>query len=231
LFRIIILITVLLSSLFSYGFPKWYYDVKGVSLQKEKFKEILLPMIKKADENILKERKVVQDFFNKPFFMMTVDVSSTNEVYKLAKKYNIKNIYNKREFLRKINKVPVSMVLAQAAVESAWGKSRFVKIANNIFGQWTYNPAIGVKPKNRDAGKKHFIRKFETLQESIDAYMLNLNRNRAYKEFRDQREKLGDKFNGIEGSKTMIRYSGIGEKYIEILISLIENNNYLIYEN
>jgi Bax protein len=221
---------VFYSSIFAYGFPQWYYDVKQVSLQKEKFKDIMLPMIKKSNTDIIEERKVINEFFSKSLFMMGFDIKASSKVYKIAKKYNIRNIYNKKEFLKKINTIPVSMVLAQAAVESAWGKSRFVKVANNIFGQWTYNPAIGVKPKNRDEGKTHFIRKFDSLQESVSAYMLNLNRNRAYREFRNQREKLKDNFTGIDGAKTMINYSGIGDKYIEILVSLIESNNYLVYE-
>jgi Bax protein len=228
--KYLMIILFLYTSLYSSGFPGSYYDIRGVSLQKEKFKEIMLPLINHSNNKIEKERATIKDFFSKSLFMMGLDIEASRKVFLIAQKYKIKNIYNKREFLNKVNTVPVSLVLAQSAVESAWGKSRFTKVANNIFGQWTYNPAIGVKPKNRDEGKKHFIRKFNNLQESVDAYMLNLNRNRAYKEFRMQREKLGNKFTGIDGAKTMIKYSGIGHKYIEILISLIQSNNYLIYE-
>jgi len=125
------------------------------------------------------------------------------------------------------------MALAQAAVESGWGKSRFIKEANNIFGHWTYNPSIGMMPLHRDEDATHFIRIFKTLQDSISAYMLNLNRNRAYKEFQDVRFKQreeGQKPDGLKLSQTMMNYSGIGHNYLEILHNVISTNKLLEYD-
>jgi len=125
------------------------------------------------------------------------------------------------------------LALAQGAVESAWGKSRFVREANNIFGHWTYSEN-GLIPNNREEGKTHRIRIFNSLQDSVNAYVLNLNRNKAYKKFRQKRYQArveGKKFDGLMGAKTMINYSGIREKYIKILISIIKKERLLKYDN
>ena len=126
------------------------------------------------------------------------------------------------------------MALAQAAVESAWGRSRFVKEANNIFGHWTYNSQIGMIPRNRDLGATHFIRIFQSLKESVTAYMLNLNRNLAYKSFQEKRfelKKTAQKIDGLELSQTVLNYSGIAQDYLKILKDIIVLNNLQDYDN
>ncbi len=123
--------------------------------------------------------------------------------------------------------------MSQAATESGWGKSRFFKKANNIFGHWTYNEKIGMVPLKREAGKKHFIRKFPNLQASIAAYMLNLNRTGAYKEFRTKRKEMRmakKLIDGMQLSSTMTKYSGIGHDYLKILKSIIRKNNLVNYD-
>jgi len=122
---------------------------------------------------------------------------------KLSKKYKIKNLFDKYEYLLKIDKVPESLALTQAAIESAWGKSRFAKYANNIFGQWTYN-AKGLVPEHRSEGKTHKVKIFPSLQASVNAYITNLNRNRAYNDFRFRRYQarlLDEMYSGLDVSK------------------------------
>jgi Bax protein len=228
--KFILLICLLFSSLEAKGFPSWYYEIKSVKDRKEKFIQIMVPMIEKENQNIMQERAFVKRFFSKGMFAnFSVDESSIDYLSKLAQKYKIKKLYNKNEYLKRINKIPVSLAVAQAALESAWGKSRFVKIANNIFGQWTWSQANGIVPKEREEGKTHMIRNFKTLQNSVSAYMLNLNRNHAYREFRDKRETIAN-FNGIDASHTMTRYSEIGQEYVRRLIKMIERNNLLRFD-
>ena len=109
------------------------------------------------------------------------DLDEESSEYKKLKelqiKYKVQDIYDYETFLKRVDVIPPSLAIAQAAVESAWGKSRFIKIANNIFGHWTYNPEIGIVPLDRIEGKQHLIRVFKTLQDSISAYMLNLSYN------------------------------------------------------
>jgi len=204
------------------GFPDYYYKLPVKKQQKE-FKKILLPMIEKENQKILNERKKVIEIFNDPAFMM--DFDKIAYLAKLAKKYQIKDIYNKEEFLKKIDKIPVNLVLAQGAVESAWGRSYFVRQANNIFGQWDYS-GRGMIPRNRAPGKTHTIRIFKTLEDSLATYMRNLNRNPAYKEFREIRyeyRKEHKPFSAEVAATTLHRYSELGQEYVRILQLVIKN--------
>jgi len=140
---------------------------------------------------------------------------------------------SRKEFLQKINVVPASLAIAQGSIESAWGKSRFVRLANNVFGHWTWGE-IGIIPARREEGKTHKIRIFSTLQKSVDAYMLNLNRHVAYEDFRKQRNMAigeGRKFSGHDAAGTMLKYSELGEKYVKILQKVIKDNRLLYYDN
>ena len=195
---------------------------------------ILLPLVNRSNKKIEKEREFVKNFFKiaeeNDFRGLSVD--NLKNLIRLYHKYHIKQLFDKKQYLKRIDTVPASLALAQAAIESGWGKSRFVLEANNIFGHWTYT-GKGLVPTNRDAGKTHMIRIFNSLQSSVNAYTLNLNRNRAYRDFRNRRKKAHDKkkvYNGLMASKAMINYSALREKYIKILNSIIKRNNLLYYD-
>ena len=172
-----------------YGaFPSWYYKIKSTKQQKQAFVEIMLPLIQAENRKIEVLRKTIINIFNDPFYL--INPKKITFLTKIAKIYKIKNITDKNEFLKKIDKIPPSLALAQAAIESGWGKSRFVKKANNIYGHWTYsNKGLAPKSKYDHIKIDYSIRIFPSLEASIAAYMKNLNRNPAYKEFRNLREK------------------------------------------
>lgn len=117
-------------------------------------------------------------------------------------------------------------------MESGWGKSRFAREANNLFGHWTYS-GVGLIPQNRAIGKTHMIRIFSSLQKSVNSYMLNLNTNEAYTDFRNKRleaRNKGKNFTGIEATKTMVNYSELKYEYNRMLKEMIEQNNLQIYD-
>ncbi|MCF6173096.1 MAG: glucosaminidase domain-containing protein [Campylobacteraceae bacterium] len=233
LFRFLFLF-VLSINVFSAGFPNYYYDIKNIKGQKKEFIRLLLPLIQKSNKQVRKERVFVKNFLTSAWSdsFRKLDGTSLKFLFRLYKKYKIKALFNQEEYLQKIDIVPSSLALAQGAIESGWGKSRFVKEANNIFGHWTYT-GNGLVPTNRDEGKTHTIRIFNSLQSSVNAYVLNLNRNRAYEYFRLKRLKAREQnivYNGIMASKTMINYSALKEKYIYILDSVIKRNNLLYYD-
>lgn len=141
-------------------------------------------------------------------------------------------MYNEHEYLEKINVIPISLVLAQAAVESAWGDSRFVREGNNLFGEWTWGKK-GMIPTGRNKDAKHKLRIFETLDASITRYMLNLNRHRSYKEFRLLRAKhLAERkvFTGLDAATKMTNYSQMREVYNRLIANVIKGNGFLGYE-
>jgi Bax protein len=120
-------------------------------------------------------------------------------------------------------------------VESGWGKSRFAKKANNLFGYWEYSDN-GIKPKSKyDYIKINYsLKVFPSLEDSIATYMLNLNRNPAYKSFRKLRalyRKEHKVFTGKVAAKTLLYYSQKREAYIKTLQSLIKNNDWSKYDN
>ncbi|WP_281951796.1 glucosaminidase domain-containing protein [Nitrosophilus kaiyonis] len=213
--------------------PAWYYKIKNISKQKEAFFKILKPLVKEENAKIEKERKFVIEFFNDYYKNPFIKKDRLNNLIKLAKKYRIKNIYNKKEYLIKIDTIPDSLVLAQAALESGWGKSRFAREANNLFGEWTFGKN-GLIPQNREEGKNHKIRVFKTISDSIASYMLNLNRHRAYKEFRMARylsRKKGVKFSGLKAAMMMQRYSQIGKRYNKLVSSIIKKNRLHLHDS
>jgi Bax protein len=227
--KIVILSLLLPLALYGLGFDKNYQKISDTKKMKDAFISVMLPKIYQVNYKIAKERHFIEKFFNKKLFLNSSHSRQTiKQLTHLAEKYMIADIYNKQEFLKKINYIPVSLVLAQGALESAWGKSRFVQVANNIFGQWTYGEK-GIIPKNRAEGKHHKIRIFQSINDSIEAYMLNLNRNKAYEQFRNERYENTCKkeiYTGYAAADTMQNYSGIGYEYNAILKQMIEKNNF-----
>ena len=96
---------------------------------------------------------------------------------------------NVKELKTRMDIIPVSIALAQAAKESGWGTSRFALEGNAIFGQWTWN-GKGIAPLDRDKSKNHKILKFPILRASVKAYTKNLNTHKSYVKFREKREKI-----------------------------------------
>ena len=123
--------------------------------------------------------------------------------------------------------IPVSLAIAQAANESGWGTSRFALEGNALFGQWTWSKK-GISPKNKDPDQSHKILQFQILKASVRAYKNNLNTHNAYKEFREVRAKLrqsGTIITGLALSKYIKNYAAIGEKYVNIIEGIIEQNS------
>jgi len=217
------------------GFPESYYSISDSKAQRQAFGRIMRPMIENSNNDILQERAFVQSFFAKylPKFFRNIPKDELGKLNQIREKYKIKTLYDHKAYERRVDTVPIGLALAQAAIESGWGKSRFVRQANNIFGHWTWGN-VGIIPEGREEGKTHRIRIFESLQDSVDAYALNLNRHYAYKLFRDAREEArlnGEVFNGLKAAKTMLYYSEIREKYVAMLEKVIKENNFMLYDN
>lgn len=130
--------------------------------------------------------------------------------------------------LLRVDVIPAAMVLAQAAVESGWGTSRFAEEANNLFGQWCYTPGCGIVPKRRSASAKHEVRKFDSVEDALNAYYRNINTHNAYRALRDLRAKIRHDQRAFTGSALIAglgKYCGRGPVYIVELRALIKANN------
>ncbi len=212
------------------GFGPSYYDIRDVKKRKERFMDILYPLVIEGHNRIQQDRAFAIAYFKKREKGQLTD-ADTKKMALLNKKYRIQKSDRVDEYLLKIDIVPAALVLAQAAAESAWGNSRFAKEANNIFGEWTWG-LRGIIPSGRPAGKKYMIRIFNTLQDSVDAYMLNLNRHHAYKNFRKARfakRSKGKCFKGKEATHYLQNYSAIGDEYQKMLKGIIHYNKMCEY--
>ncbi|WP_077530656.1 glucosaminidase domain-containing protein [Vreelandella utahensis] len=134
---------------------------------------------------------------------------------------------------RRMNIIPPSLVLAQAANESAWGTSRFATQGNNLFGQWCFSPGCGLVPNSRPAGMTHEVEVFDSPYRSIRAYLTNLNRHNAYQQLRERRRALlnDNEFpDGISLAGGLQSYSERGQAYVEEIRSMIRANNLSDYD-
>lgn len=205
-----------------------------VSKRKVNFVNQIKPIIEQENKRLIKQRYRVLNtliLLNRGYQLKTQDaewLESLSQKYKL-KGDPMEDIYSRDELLDKVDIIPVSLALAQAANESAWGQSRFSREANNLFGIWTFDKNKGLKPKDRDEDKKHLVRKFDSVDESIQYYMLTLNSHPAYKKMRRIRKELRDNEQPITGkalASGLEKYSQKGTEYVELIKKLINQNGW-----
>ena len=196
--------------------------IENTKKRKDFFIQIVLPLVLKENNNIRLDRKRLFSIINK---------SNNTKLEKkwLEKKYKQYGIPSKELSILKIrmDEIPVSLAIAQAAKETGWGTSRFAQEGNALFGQWTWS-GEGLKPKDADKSKGHKVMKFNVLQASVRAYQRNLNTHSSYKNLRKARAELRDKGLPLDSLllvKFLDHYAETGEKYVEVLQKIIKQNN------
>ena len=204
------------------SFPREIKMIEDTKKRKEFFIQIVLPLVLQENNNIRLDRKRLFSIINKN--------NNTNPEKKwLDKKYKQYGIPSKDLSTLKVRMdvVPVSLALAQAAKETGWGTSRFAQEGNALFGQWTWS-GEGLKPKEADESKGHKVMKFNVLQASVRAYQRNLNTHSSYKNLRKARAELRDIGKPLDSLilvKYLVDYAETGEKYVEVLSKIIKQNN------
>ena len=196
--------------------------IENTNQRKDFFIQIILPLILQENNNIRLDRKRLFSIINKS--------NNTNLEKKwLGKKYKQYGIPSKDLTVLKIrmDEIPVSLAIAQAAKETGWGTSRFAQEGNALFGQWTWS-GEGLKPKDADKNQGHKVMKFNVLQASVRAYQRNLNTHSSYKNLRKARAELRDQGLPLDSLllvKFLNEYAETGEKYVEVLQKIIKQNN------
>ena len=202
--------------------PKDLKTLGDTKTKRELFIKIVLPLILYENEKIIDDRKRLFKILGKNF-------NSPGEKVWLNRRFKEYKIKDKdlAELKMRLDIIPVSIAVAQAANESGWGTSRFALEGNALFGQWTWSKK-GISPKNKDPDQSHKILQFQILKASVRAYKNNLNTHNAYKEFREVRAKLrqsGTTITGLALIKYLKRYASIGEKYTEIIEGIMVQNS------
>lgn len=206
-------------------------NAANLSDKKRDFLNKIAPLVHNVNDSVKAERKRLHMMISKLQVGHELAASESGWLKKLGRKYRYKGDLSadalQAELLPKIDEIPVELALAQAANESAWGKSRFAREAQNLFGVWTYDKSKGIVPKKRAKGAKHLVRKYESMEESIRHYITLLNSHPAYKPLRDIRLQLrqqGDDLDGHALAAGLVKYSAKGEKYVRIIRSMIRTN-------
>ena len=208
-----------------------FSSFKNVKEKKEQFFQFMLPKIRLANTKIRVERSSLQDVFDRNKDKLILSDADKKFLGALKVKYKISEeleaLDSINALLTKIDEVPASLVLAQSANESGWGTSRFAIEARNMFGIWCFREGCGIKPLQRAAGKKYEVAKYETIQASVEAYMLNINSHPAYRELRRIRSEAradNSYLSGMALAEGLETYSARGEDYVEEIKQLIRIN-------
>ena len=202
--------------------PKDLKTLGDTKKKRELFIKIVLPLILNENDKITEDRKKLFKILGKNFNT----VGERVWLKRRFREYKIED-QDSGKLKMRMDIIPVSIALAQAANESGWGTSRFALEGNALFGQWTWSKK-GISPKNKDPDQSHKVLQFQILKASVRAYKNNLNTHNAYKEFRETRAKLrqeNKRIIGLDLTKYLKNYASIGEKYVVIIEGIIENNS------
>ena len=212
--------------------PTDFMDIQPIIERKRLFINTLIPIIYSENLQILNDRKKILDWwresdgenFSRDFWPQWL--------FELSEKYGSSDS-NLGNLLMRVDIIPISLALAQSAIESGWGTSRYSREGNAVFGQYTFDESKGLKPKDRNENDEFFIKKFPNLSESVRSYLKNINTHLAYADFREERKKLrmsGENLSGYKLVNFLKDYSERRESYIKDVKEIISSNNFQKYD-
>jgi len=209
-------------------------DISHIPERKQTFIELLLPMIEWRNSQLLDRRQEIKSMLDQLANGQPLKKHQQERLQNLRLRFKVtEESYPETEaalsvLWRRVDIIPTDMVLAQAAAESGWGTSRFAVEANNIFGHWCFRQGCGLVPSRRPEGANAEVEKFATVNDALDAYYININTHRAYRELRRKRAQLREQSLPIAGEilvGELSRYSSRGQAYVEELRELIRYND------
>lgn len=214
---------VTVPSKFARHIPAKHFEMTG-DIQKESFIKLVLPLILAANEELLQRREAVQ---------AAVQANDRDTLDQWAVLYRIDSedfddVGLAERLLRRVDTIPVALALAQAAVESGWGTSRFARQGNALFGQWAWTESAGLRPLAA-SNDRAVVRSFGSLLESVRAYMHNLNTHQNYKRFREARYRLKPQAEEVKASRLatyLDSYAEIGQAYVKKLLAVMTSNDF-----
>jgi len=215
-----------------------FSKIRDVKEKKRKFFNYLAPVVQQENNAITRERLLVVNMID--YYKSYQKLSNTFQKQKtfLVKKYRVnKKLTVEKQLLElhyRVDEVPRSLVLVQAANESAWGTSRFARVGLNFFGIWCYREGCGMVPNGRNQGSKHEVQAFKTVDASVARYLHNINTNRAYRVFRAIRAQLREQQQPLSAeilATGLLPYSERGSAYVLELTNMIRHNQAYLIQN
>ena len=210
--------------------PDDLVDYKPLTARKDLFLLAVLPQVLRVNERILRHRAALLELNQRQRTQGIFDAAATRWLAKMGELYGVDAPdQHLDEMLRRVDVIPPSLALAQAAAESGWGTSRFAVEGRALFGQWTFSDRVrGMTPVARTGASTHRVRSFNRLIESVWGYSVNLNSHRAYAGFRKRRAESrehGDISRGTDLAATLVAYSQKGPAYVTLIQRLITQND------
>tara|TARA_B100001027_G_scaffold129842_1_gene89805 strand:+ start:2223 stop:3353 length:1131 start_codon:yes stop_codon:yes gene_type:complete len=208
--------------------PEELKQIESSKIRKDLFIKIVLPLVLSENNRIKRDRTTLFKILNK-------NNNTKSEKDWLKKKFKQYGVVSKDLSTLKIRMdiIPVSLAIAQAAKETGWGTSRFAIEGNALFGQWTFS-GKGIKPAGSDKNDKHKVATFSVLKASVRAYQRNLNTHSSYKEFRKARAIQRDNdenLNSLELANFLNEYAETGEEYTKTIKKIIQQNSLKDFDN
>ena len=216
------------------GPPIWPLPEDETEARKARLVNLLLPAIQENNRDLLEKRKRLTKLHDRIARGKTLSALDQVWLEDLSQRYrlDVPEPYDSEWsaiLLRRIDIVPADLALAQGALESAWGTSRFAAEGNNYFGHWCFVPGCGLVPQNRRNGARHEVARFSSAAESVRRYMHNLNSHPRYTELRlirEQARQHNETFSGSDLAAGLAGYSELGEEYIGMVRGLIRQNGF-----
>ncbi len=216
-----------------------FASINDVQVRKQSFFNFIEHFVDQVNIEIIQQRQRVLAIQAKMQDGEELSASDLRYLSTLAELYELDtDDLTDAEFLtvllRRVDKIPASLALAQAANESAWGTSRFAQLGNNYFGQWCYSDGCGLVPNRRRESATHEVRSFDSVKDSVQAYIHNLNTFPSYQMLRQIRQQLRVQNKPVDGASLtdgLESYSSRGHDYIDELQNMIYSNNLLSRDN
>lgn len=203
-----------------------------VQARKDQFYEFIVPMIEAENGRLKRVRAQLVEWFDGVDSESALSAAAVEQLTRLAERYYVDTEQPLDalldELLMKVDTLPPSLIVAQAANESAWGTSRFALEGNNLFGQWCFSEGCGLVPQSRPEGEVYEVRAFDEPLLSVRGFILNLNRHFSYESLREERARLkanGEAVTGVDLAPHLLAYSTRREAYVEEIIEMIRFNN------
>lgn len=212
--------------------PEDLDEIRSIDERKALFIRAVLPVVLRASEAVLGDRAALEAMIATLEEGGGLGPRELDGFRRLAERYAMPDatpdLAGMRSLLPRVDVVPVSLAVAQAIKESGWGTSRFARTGNALFGQWTWDPAAGILPVERPAGRSHRVRSFRSLADSAQAYLFNLNTHPAYEGFRKARAAARAESGGLPEAHRLAghltRYSERRQAYVQEIVGLIRHN-------
>jgi Bax protein len=205
------------------------FTQQDVAERKKAFFDFVGPIARHHNEHIAAERAELLTLAGKE----SLNRFDERRLQGLALRYSVDMAAVGRDeaielLKRRIDIVPVSLVLVQAAKESGWGESRFAQEGNALFGEWCFTAGCGMVPNARAEDRTHEVTAFDNAHDAVGSYMRNLNTHDSYVEFRIARARLrenGEALSGMNLAEYLVQYSERREDYVLEVQNMILQNN------